>query len=66
MNKELFIDNRKRYSERVTLSLAFERYTSYQEFELVYSGYTSTYSGNAYIIIAILKEVRLRKRENRL
>ncbi len=56
-DKDMIRRNRKKYSERQTLSLAFEKYDSYESFEAKYAGYISTYS-------TILKEVRKRKREH--
>ena len=56
-NKSLKKKNTKKYSERQTLGLAFEKYSSYEAFEAAYSGNTKTYT-------AILKEVRKRKRND--
>jgi hypothetical protein len=51
--------DRRKYSERQTLSHAFEKYGSYDAFESAYSGHVSSYT-------TILKEVRKRKREDQL
>ena len=54
MSKTMFADENKMYSERMTLSKAFEKYANYSMFEIAYSGYTSTYT-------KILREVRRRE-----
>lgn len=51
--------DRRKYSERLTLAKAFNRYSSYESFEESYVGFTSSYR-------TILQEVRKRKRESRL
>ncbi|CAK4848678.1 unnamed protein product, partial [Aphanomyces euteiches] len=48
--------DRRKYSERLTLSTAFAKFQCYDQFERAYDGFTRTYSG-------LLKEVRKRKRE---
>ncbi|KAF0690517.1 Aste57867_18107 [Aphanomyces stellatus] len=58
-NKEMVRLDRKKYSERATLGLAFQRYQSYEQFELAYSGFTGSYA-------RLLKEVRRRKQMNEL
>ena len=55
--KDMIRNDRRRYSERAVLALAFSKYNCYEEFEREYQGYTDTYS-------KLLKEVRKRKREN--
>ena len=57
--KDMIRVNRKKYSERQTLGTAFQKYNSFDSFQESYNGHTSTYS-------EILKEVRKRKREDRL
>ncbi|ETV73059.1 hypothetical protein H257_12095 [Aphanomyces astaci] len=56
---EMIKADRKKYSERVTLSLAFKKLQTYELFESAYAGHTETYS-------SVLKEARQRKRENKL
>lgn len=56
-SKDMIRQNRRKYSERLTLASAFQKYTTYDSFERSYSGFTLSYS-------SILKEVRKRKREN--
>ncbi|CAK4282227.1 unnamed protein product [Aphanomyces euteiches] len=51
--------DRRKYSERLTLSTAFAKFQCYDQFERAYDGFTRTYSG-------LLKEVRKRKREGTL
>ncbi|RLO03116.1 hypothetical protein DYB28_001868 [Aphanomyces astaci] len=57
--KEMIRADRRKYSERLTLSKAFAKYVSYDMFESAYEGHTSSYSNT-------LSEVRKRKREGRL
>ena len=57
--REMIRADRKRYSERQTLALAFTRYDTYEQFEVEYSGFTQTYA-------KLLQEVRRRKRMNSL
>ncbi|KAF0705570.1 hypothetical protein AaE_014461 [Aphanomyces astaci] len=57
--KEMIKADRKKYSERVTLSLAFKKFQTYELFESAYAGHTDSYS-------SVLKEARQRKRENKL
>ena len=59
ISKTMLANERKKYSERVTLSLAFEKYPNFEMFEQEYAGHCNTNT-------ALLKEVRKRKRENRL
>ena len=49
--------DRKKYSERRTLSLAFAKYPNYETFEAAYVGHTNSYR-------SILSEVRKRKAED--
>ncbi|RHY87450.1 hypothetical protein DYB35_009716 [Aphanomyces astaci] len=49
------LQHRKKYSERLTLAFAFEKYQSYEQFEAAYSGFTKSYA-------RLLREVRNRKR----
>ncbi|KAH9086237.1 hypothetical protein LEN26_020332 [Aphanomyces euteiches] len=51
--------DRKKFSERQTLSLAFRRYKSYEQFEAAYTGFTDAYA-------KLLREVRRRKQVNTL
>ncbi|CAK4324077.1 unnamed protein product, partial [Aphanomyces euteiches] len=51
--------DRRKYSERLTLSTTFAKFQCYDQFERAYDGFTRTYSG-------LLKEVRKRKREGTL
>ncbi|KAF0688549.1 Aste57867_19839 [Aphanomyces stellatus] len=57
--KEMIKADRKKYSERVTLSLAFKKFPTFELFESAYLGHTETYS-------SVLKEARKRKREDKL
>ncbi|KAH9100230.1 hypothetical protein LEN26_016053 [Aphanomyces euteiches] len=57
--KEMIKTDRKKYSERHTLALAFTKYQDFDQFETAYVGHTHNYS-------TLLKEVRKRKREGRL
>ncbi|RHY86250.1 hypothetical protein DYB37_011832 [Aphanomyces astaci] len=57
--KEMIKSDRKKYSERVTLSLAFMKFQTYELFESAYAGHTETYS-------SVLKEARQSKREKKL
>ncbi|KAF0717014.1 Aste57867_2542 [Aphanomyces stellatus] len=57
--KEMIRMDRKKYSERVTLALAFGKYQSYQQFEASYQGFTSSY-------VKLLREVRRMKYLNAL
>ncbi|RQM16397.1 hypothetical protein B5M09_012046 [Aphanomyces astaci] len=54
-NSDMIRLDRKKYSERLTLASAFEKYQSYEQFEAAYSGYTKSYA-------KLLREVRHRKR----
>ena len=56
-NKEMIKVDRRKYSERLTLAVAFSKYQNFSQFETEYAGHASTYSG-------LLQEVRKRKREN--
>ncbi|KAF0708270.1 hypothetical protein AaE_013279 [Aphanomyces astaci] len=58
-NRQMIRADRRKYSERLTLSLAFSKYVSFEMFEAAYAGHTSSYSNT-------LIEVRKRKREGRL
>ncbi|KAH9168422.1 hypothetical protein AeNC1_017922, partial [Aphanomyces euteiches] len=42
--KPMIKNDRKKFSERQTLALAFEKYQDYARFEVAYAGFTSTYS----------------------
>ncbi|RHY08825.1 hypothetical protein DYB25_008988 [Aphanomyces astaci] len=55
--KEMIKVDRRKYSERLTLAVAFSKYQNFSQFETEYAGHASTYSG-------LLQEVRKRKREN--
>ncbi|RLO12303.1 hypothetical protein DYB28_009412 [Aphanomyces astaci] len=57
--KLMIKSDRKKYSERQMIAIAFNKYQSYSHFEQAYTGYTNTYSN-------LLHEVRKRKRENTL
>ncbi|RHY47217.1 hypothetical protein DYB38_002078 [Aphanomyces astaci] len=57
--KEMIKADRKKYSERVTLSLAFKKFQTYELFGSAYAGHAETYR-------SVLKEARQRKRENKL
>ncbi|RHY14623.1 hypothetical protein DYB36_004968 [Aphanomyces astaci] len=54
-NSDMIRRDRKKYSERLTLAFAFEKYQSYEQFEAAYSGFTKSYA-------RLLREVRNRKR----
>ncbi|KAG9416718.1 hypothetical protein AC1031_001101 [Aphanomyces cochlioides] len=54
-NSDMIRRDRKKYSERLTLAMAFTRYPTYEQFEVAYSGCTGSYA-------RLLKEVRRRKR----
>ncbi|CAK4190781.1 unnamed protein product, partial [Aphanomyces euteiches] len=56
---EMIRADRKMYSERLTLAMAFNLYPTFELFEDAYNGYTQTYT-------KLLHEVRRRKRENRM
>ncbi|ETW06384.1 hypothetical protein H310_02657 [Aphanomyces invadans] len=56
---EMIRNDRKRYSERLTLAGAFSRYSSFEQFDAAYAGFTKSYA-------RLLKEVRRRKRLNAL
>ncbi|ETV84119.1 hypothetical protein H257_03429 [Aphanomyces astaci] len=43
-NSDMIRLDRKKYSERLTLASAFEKYQSYEQFEAAYSGYTKSYA----------------------
>ncbi|KAG9403194.1 hypothetical protein AC1031_005843 [Aphanomyces cochlioides] len=43
-SREMIRADRKRYSERQTLALAFIRYDTYEQFEVDYFGFTQTYA----------------------
>ncbi|KAH9128585.1 hypothetical protein AeMF1_001294 [Aphanomyces euteiches] len=49
--------DRRKYSERQVLGVAFKNFQSYDQFEAVYEGYTNTYT-------CLVREVRKRKRES--
>ncbi|KAG9414390.1 hypothetical protein AC1031_013588 [Aphanomyces cochlioides] len=57
--KDMIKTDRKKYSERHTLALAFTKYQDFDQFETAYVGHKHNYS-------TLLKEVRKRKREGRL
>ncbi|RHZ29887.1 hypothetical protein DYB26_011187 [Aphanomyces astaci] len=46
--KEMIKSDHKKYSERVTLSLAFKKFQTYELFESAYAGHTETYSSAVY------------------
>ena len=58
-SKEMIKQDRKKFCERRILSLAFQKYNSYEMFEASYVGFTSSYK-------CILSEVRKRKKQNSL
>ena len=55
--KQMVHSDRKRYSERQTIALAFNKYQDLAQFEGAYAGYTDSYA-------KLLHEVRKRKRNN--
>ncbi|KAF0685674.1 Aste57867_22476 [Aphanomyces stellatus] len=57
--KDMIRADHRKYSERLTLSIAFSKYVSFDMFAVAYSDHTSSYSNT-------LSEVRKRKREGRL
>ncbi|KAF0706389.1 hypothetical protein As57867_006745, partial [Aphanomyces stellatus] len=57
--KDMIRADRRKYSERMTLALAFSKYVSYEMFEAAYDGHTTSFSNT-------LAEVRKRKREGQL
>ncbi|KAF0684306.1 Aste57867_23703 [Aphanomyces stellatus] len=57
--KDMVKSDRRKYSERQTLAMAFNKYQSFAQFEKEYAGHVDSYWG-------LLQEVRKRKRENRL
>jgi hypothetical protein len=59
ISKEMIKQDRKKFCERRILSLAFQKYNSYEMFEASYAGCTSSYK-------CILREVRRRKKQNNL
>ena len=56
-SKEMIRTDRRKYSERLTLSMAFQKYSCYEMIEMAYAPHTDAYN-------KILKEVRRRKKEN--
>ncbi|KAH9075971.1 hypothetical protein Ae201684P_012461 [Aphanomyces euteiches] len=55
--KSIILSDKKRYSERQTIALAFSKYQNLAQFEAAYAGYTDSYA-------KLLHEVRKRKRSN--
>ncbi|RHY45213.1 hypothetical protein DYB38_012225 [Aphanomyces astaci] len=53
--KDMIKLDRKKYSERLTLAMAFSKFQTFDQFEAAYTGFTASYA-------RILREVRLRKR----
>ncbi|KAF0684831.1 Aste57867_23219 [Aphanomyces stellatus] len=58
-SKDMVKSARRKYSERQTLAIAFNKDQSFAQFEKEYAGHVDSYWG-------LLQEVRKRKRENRL
>ncbi|KAF0693846.1 Aste57867_15224 [Aphanomyces stellatus] len=54
--KQMIKCDRRKYSERQTLAVAFSKFQTFAQFESEFAPYTKTYSG-------LLKEVRKRKHE---
>ncbi|ETV67538.1 hypothetical protein H257_16269 [Aphanomyces astaci] len=53
--KDMIKLDRKKYSERLMLAMAFIKFQTFDQFEAAYTGFTASYA-------RILREVRLRKR----
>jgi integrase len=54
-SKEMIRMDRKKYSERLTLAVAFSKFQTFDQFEAAYMGFTASYA-------KILREIRFRKR----